>query len=666
MAKSPFQASVQLLSATPLVGNEWEVRISFTDRAGVNTPVNIELQDIIVVDTSPVATGTVATLSVLEIVVSSFTTPTLRVLLNDTFNGTLPDLQWVIGTQGVITRPTRNSNLLPVISPDTQLVSDAVATAITNLNIERLDLELLKGNDINGAIFITNVETQSDLFNTTDKIYSTDGVSLESVNSVTSDLRVYVAAITGHTNYKPNVTVNDLPVLLNETQNQYFTGWVDVTVGLDNLLTARHEDGAMDVCDVVPDVQPVILSSSFISDYPLGQSELKAGDVMSVWFTTDIDVVGYEIQDREAFVFSSGDFAPTTDGVISGLVIADRGNAPTVNGYYLRLKKANGVWTDWFISSDVGFIDGLHTVVLNNLHPTISINAIAYLGGNRAVKNTEAVSVNNSILDYDTVNYTSVDFDVVDPLVFNSNKTFIRLVGSTEYQVTGSNFKITAKRIINGATTVGEGLIRVVNIPATINVLTPQSRLRSGGNGGTSPQSHEITISSNQPLLNAPNLNAPEGTWNGLSFVDTGDGQDWTRTLVIDDSNAKGVFSWNSLLAVGLSGLETTVIASGQNYVLGGFVFRTLTVPAYPNRSVDIGVLTTDVTKLRVSNLSKGASGSLNFTYVNSLDELVDRYTLVDSLGNLSNEGPFWYNNDGLNATSNTTGELTIEIEEVI
>jgi hypothetical protein len=83
-----------------------------------------------------------------------------------------------------------------------------------------------------------------------------------------------------------------------------------------------------------------------------------------------------------------------------------------------------------------------------------------------------------------------------------------------------------------------------------------------------------------------------------------------------------------------------------------------MTIPAFPNREGDIGTQVADTSKLRCTNLSKGVSGSLNFEYKATTDNEVDKYTVLD--------GDTWYNCDGANASSNTTGTMQVEIEEAI
>ena len=150
-------------------------------------------------------------------------------------------------------------------------------------------------------------------------------------------------------------------------------------------------------------------------------------------------------------------------------------------------------------------------------------------------------------------------------------------------------------------------------------------------------------------------LAAGGGTWNG-SF--SGSGSSWNRTLSVSDSDSKGTFQYTSVSATGLSGLTVNSISTGSSYVLGGFIRRTLTIAAWPNRSALIGTNVVDTSKLLASNLSTGASGSYNISYQASQTDGSGKYTII-------NNNTF-YNCDIQNAVSNTSGITQIEIEELV
>jgi len=197
-----------------------------------------------------------------------------------------------------------------------------------------------------------------------------------------------------------------------------------------------------------------------------------------------------------------------------------------------------------------------------------------------------------------------------------------------------------------------------------VSVVVPQARLRSGGNAGTAVQNYVITIVSTQNLLYAPTLVAPYGTWLGAGFV--GLTTTWTRTLAVHDDDLKGVHTWGAISATNYSSQTITTITGDDTYTLGGFVSRTLTVSAWPNREAAIGTAVSDTSKLRCTNLSVGYSGSLNFSYKNSVVNENYKYTITNPSGVANAAGNLFYNCDLINSVSNVSGTAQIEIEEVV
>jgi hypothetical protein len=92
---------------------------------------------------------------------------------------------------------------------------------------------------------------------------------------------------------------------------------------------------------------------------------------------------------------------------------------------------------------------------------------------------------------------------------------------------------------------------------------------------------------------------------------------------------------------------------------LGGFVVRTLTVPAFENE-VDMGV--------RVANPSKVVAKDKDLallTYYNDLENNDKAYTITNPSGVLNINGDLFHWNDSQAVNNNTTGLATIQIEEV-
>lgn len=523
---------------------------------------------------------------------------------------------------------------------------------------------------ISGGVFITDITPKNVSDNVGDRVRSADGFSLKTCSATSHDVVVAITAITGHTNYRPVVKLNDVVIpVVAKGDAPLWTGTLNVTLPAADaqgkvVVLVEHEDGAKASTTVQFDTPAKITAAVFTGNYPAGQTELKAGDTFGVRITTDVDVVGYEIADDGALVASSGTFTAGKLQILSGLVIADRGNTLTTQGFQVRVKKASGSWSSWYDSTTGGAVDKVNTVKLNNLFPTITFGAIAFPANQGALKGSEAATVNHTVTNYDSIAYASTELAIANPTVYAPAKGVTRSGGN--YNVSTNNFNITATRTANGAVKTAGVNVAIANVVPVISVSVPGARLRSGGNSGTTAQEYTVTLTSTQALQVAPTLNAPGGTWVEAAFAPNAAKTVWTRKLRVHDDDVKGTYSWNSLVVKSLGGQAVAGITTGTDYVIGGFVFRTMQIGAYPNREGTIGTKVTDVSKLRCSNLSKGQTGTLNTTYKADIAALVDRYTITGPTGVANPAGSLWYNCDAPNATSNTQGGMFIEIEELV
>ena len=476
-------------------------------------------------------------------------------------------------------------------------------------------------SNIHGGVFITDI-TPTGAGNVGSKVTSSDGVVLESCVSDTTAITVSVLAITGHTNYKPVVTVNGLPVTLTAFSDKpLFTGSIAITL-TGTTVTAVHEDGATHVTTVTADVSPNIVSAVFTGGYPGSQTELKLGDTFNLHVVSSVPIIKIEVSDYGAY--SSQNFTVSgTDNTITG-VIANRGTTVQSLGAKIRVQKSTGSWSSYYLTENDGSVDGTNLVKLNNLYPSLAIGTITYPGSQQALKNSETATVANTASSYNTIVYDSPngDISIANTTTFENPKTVTRIGGS--YNVSTNNFRVTANRSANNATTTVQGLVKIANTACTVNITTPYSRLQSGGNDGTSAQNYTITVTASQNLLQAPTLAAGMGTWQGSGF--TGSGTTWTRALQITDVMAKGSYSFSSLSAFNLAGIETTSINSGSTYTIGGFVARNITLAAFANEAA-MNVAATDYTKV---TLSWSFKPSLTIrSPLNSTPPVVDNWCLV-------------------------------------
>jgi hypothetical protein len=324
------------------------------------------------------------------------------------------------------------------------------------------------------------------------------------------------------------------------------------------------------------------------------------------------------------------------------------------------IKSANGTWGNYFESNDFGGTNGVHILALNNTRPLVEINSIVYPVGQYALKDTESVTVNVSESNVDSLVWSSPNsqLSITNPTIAG-NKIVSRASGG--YNITNNNLRVVSNRVANATQTTLDAIVWIAHDAPIITITTPAARLRSG----VTAQNHTISINSNQRTQATPTLSASVGTWQG-AWATANNGINWTRALAIADSDAKGVASFSSLSITNLAGIEVTAISSGDSYTVGGFVQRTVSVAAYPNREATIGTQVSDTSKLRVTNLSKGGSGSLNTSFVSSVGDAVDTFTVTQPSGIYNATGNTLYNRDLANAVSNTSGTMQFEVEELV
>jgi hypothetical protein len=462
--------------------------------------------------------------------------------------------------------------------------------------------------NISGSVFVTNVVATNVANNVGTKVTSSDGAVLESCVSDTTLVTVSVLALTGITNYKPNVilkwgTSSQATVIMTASADKpVFTGSVAIDLGsLPMTIQAIHEDGATDYCTIGTDAAPVIQSAVFTGGYPGAQTELKSGDTFNFNVVSNIPIVSVEFDGASSYAFNAATIAvPSgTNQTVTG-TIANRGTSVQSLPQRVRVKKSTGTWSAWFTTDSVGTTDGTHRIKLNNLYPSVSIGTITYPASQGALKASESATVANTVSNYDVIQYSSPisELSVSNATVYEASKSVSRVGGT--YNVSSNNLRIVATRSANNAVTTVDGLVKIAAVAPTITVSVPYSRLRSGGSDGTSAQDYVVTITSSQQLYALPTLGiGSRGSWLGTAFAGTVPGTSFTRSIRIldNDSNGKGVSSWGSLSAVNLAGIEQTAINVGGSYTVGGFVARTLTLAAFANE-VSMNVAATDYSKV--------------------------------------------------------------------
>lgn len=456
----------------------------------------------------------------------------------------------------------------------------------------------------------------------------------------------------------PKVQVRDVvAVLPRDSGGGFYRGGVNITVNLaGETISAKVYDpndisGTGVSCIIGVNAPPNITALSFTGSYPGSQTELKAGDTFQVTGTVDKPCVGVQILDFGAGAPATLSFSSTTSFTVT-LGAADRGTSPQALTARLQARNSSGAYGPTHDTSN--------TVVLNNLHPTLTLGSITYPGSQTALKNSETATVAVTAANLDSVLFTSPNGDlaVTAPTTTTSPKTVTRIAGS--YNVGTINFQGVATRAANGAATTTTAIVAIANVAPNISISVPAARLRSGGSDGTSVQGYAVTISSNQQLGAAPSLVAPAGTLTGGGFA--GGPSTWTRNLNVNDSDTKGSYSFTTLVAVGLSGLTQNSIGSGAGYVLGGFVQRTLTFAAF-SQTTTFNTAVTTYSKLSAGIFTATDQAASRNASQGDHSNIANTYT-VNGLGS-SPTILFWNDVSAAGSNSGGTAQITA-FEELV
>lgn len=456
-------------------------------------------------------------------------------------------------------------------------------------------LDSLTGSGINvGFVYITDVNTTNPDDIISNKIFSSSGKIIESFSTDTNLVSVNIMARTGKTSYLPNVLVNNTPVILTEETPGSFVGTVEIDLNNSTTITANHEDGATDSCTVLYIQKPIVTFASFINGYPGSQTELKENDLYDFNIIVDSAITKIEVADYGAFKYGLYDISPTTSHTFTG-TIADRGTSSIKVGAKIRVQNSNGSWSIFKLTEADGNLDGMNVVSLNNQYPSIIVNSISYPNSQQALKNSENATVYNTVVNGDIVTYTSPnnELNITNPSVYQNQKNVTRISG--DYNVISTNLTITAIKSSNNSLTSTSTVVNIANVAAKVSVNEPYGRLRSG----ETPQYYNIYMTSDQNLLFAPTLiEGEQGIFQSTGF--TGSDNVWLRPLLITEDMPKGVYTWGSISATNLAGIETTVITGNNTYELGGFISRIITLGAYQNTAI-LNLPVIDYSKLSIS-----------------------------------------------------------------
>ena len=519
-----------------------------------------------------------------------------------------------------------------------------------------------------GFVAITDITPTSPGDNVGSKIKTDDNNVLQSCISSTTSVTVSVLAVTAGTSFKPTVDVNGTQaVLTRNALTDVWTGTAAITLTGSSpyTVTATHGQGAIDTATVTYESSPIINSMTFSGAYPNainGQTEHAAGQKL------DLTITSLTLFDAVEVIYTNGLTATTAIGITEiddtlthtlEVTVADQGSygtgAPLILPAKARIRNLNGTWSNVFSSSDFGGTNGTHILALNNTRPVVTAGVITYPASQFALKGTEQATVAATYTNVDSVLWTSASQLTVNAPTVMGNVVVNRLAGG--YNIGTTNLTATAQRVANATTSTTNVVVWIADDNPVITKTLPAARLRSG----VDAQNHVITLGSDQRLISIDMgagtiLGDAAGTFLG-SWATVNNGLTNTRTLAVADSDPKGTATFTGLSAVNLAGKVVTTVTTNLNYVLGGFVTRTVTFPLWDAnqiREVAIGTDVVDVTKLVAFNVTRNRAT----TYRATVGDEIDKFTIIN--------GNTLYNCDLEDASTALTSPVLITIEETV
>lgn len=154
---SSIEGGIQLLTIQAKTENTWQFLISFRDRGGRFSVRDVAPNDVLIFDAAALASGLIAKALIKE-VLSTTWDGNASVVVEDYNNAQVIDFDWLVGTQGFITRPTTEQKLLPAIAPELQQTPEALSYRVKEYNLRSIiDPRLGAGQGgIEGVTLVTH------------------------------------------------------------------------------------------------------------------------------------------------------------------------------------------------------------------------------------------------------------------------------------------------------------------------------------------------------------------------------------------------------------------------------------------------------------------------------------------------------------------------------
>jgi len=520
------------------------------------------------------------------------------------------------------------------------------------------------------------------------------------VSAVESDsltLQVYVEVDAGPGGWQPTVDVNGESVTLtwigSDNEGRRFSGNVEVVMEGTGTITVTCADGGTYSIPYTLLVGPAITSAIFDTHpdttggdakCPYDQTQVAyefvpSGPAQTVRITGEMESGATQIYIKNTGISSSLQGPFNVSGTTFDIEVDVGTNSSATQTATLYAKDGDGAQGDDYETDN--------TIYQEQTAPALCATVVDnFPVGQEALKQSETADVtstHSNIETGDTYAYSSNgtgELSIPADTTYAATKTVTRIAGG--YRESGDNYKLTVQRAaLNGRSAIKYAMVRIAHDYPVVTVTGATARL--GTDDGTDNyKDHTITIQSNQRVMNddsqKSSIDAPKGTFQGAGWTKSGY-YDYVRDLRVADADMVGGgqaandYSWANVSVKNKALRETTTITTGPDYSLGGFEERQLTIPAWPNREADIGVLVVDTSELGCENLSKGGAGPNGgtiFAFDNSPgqgstpDDETDKFCISDGGDLVDDDNKYWYNKDYANAESNTSGTAQVLVKE--
>ena len=463
-----------------------------------------------------------------------------------------------------------------------------------------------------------------------------------------------------------NVSMNGVSATITaecETSLTTITN-VPVKIKAKNALGTETENWFQSIDTVPVLIGPVVTSVTY-GAYPGTQTELKDNDTISATFEFDTENVNqlnldgsgsdtYASSDETKTVTTTS-FSATTSITIDTTLENNTGGF--LRPVRVRARNVSQQFGTWHVSSE--------QLRVNNQKPTFSSGTITYPTGQLAIKDSENAQVRIVVSNQGaspTYSYTTPrnELSIANPGTYSETKFASRIAGI--YNISNNNYQLTVTRVENDNTDSKSMTVLIAQDAPTINITTNNgTRMRSGGNDNTSQQNYTVRITSSQRLAQAPTLSAPVGTLGSFSYSFTSTTFD--ATIGVHDNDTKGTHTYTGLVATNLAGRTTNIISSGEDYVFGGFVTRTVPLQAFQSET-QIDVLWTTYNKL-VLNWSKDSAVNIRQP-AGTTNQISDSWCVLDQTTSNTGNKPITIKILDTSKTNAVSEDSTITIQETV